>query len=136
MTREEIIKGVKGCVGMYYGFRCGECPYGPYSSDCVENLHRDVERLMEAQTPRVMTLKEVQALQDNDVVWLEDYDKVSVISAIVNHVWKSLPNMVSFTAMPMREVKANMLWYSVKWRCWTSRPTDKQREATPWEVAP
>lgn len=22
--------------------------------------------------------------------------------------------------------------YGSKWRCWTSRPTDEQREATPW----
>lgn len=55
MTREEIIKGVKGCVGMYYDCRCGKCPYGPYSSDCVARLHRDVERLMEAQEPRLLT---------------------------------------------------------------------------------
>lgn len=51
MNREETIKGVKGCVGMYYGIRCGECPYGPYSSDCVESLHRDVERMLKAQEP-------------------------------------------------------------------------------------
>ena len=23
--------------------------------------------------------------------------------------------------------------YGYEWRCWTSRPTDEQREATPWE---
>lgn len=28
-----------------------------------------------------------------------------------------------------------MRWgdYDVTWRCWTSRPTDEQREATPWQ---
>lgn len=23
--------------------------------------------------------------------------------------------------------------YGIEWRCWTSRPTDEQREAAPWE---
>ena len=28
-----------------------------------------------------------------------------------------------------------MRWddYGITWRCWTSHPTDEQREATPWE---
>lgn len=30
-----------------------------------------------------------------------------------------------------------MRWddYGITWRCWTSRPTDAQREATPWGSA-
>lgn len=93
---------------------------------------REAHGLLEEKRPRVLTLEEVRALQDGAAVWIEDNDKVVVIPAIVNHVWNSLPNMVSFTAAYTREVKADMLWYGVKWRCWTSCPTDEQREATPW----
>ena len=93
----------------------------------------DAIALLKAEEPRVMTLEEVRALQDDTVVWLEGKDKTDVVPAIVNHVWNSLPNIVSFTLKKMREVKADMLWYRFKWRCWTSRPTEGQRKAVAWE---
>ena len=104
-----------------------------WASMCHDVANR-LEELLKAQEPRVMTLEEVRLLQDGAVVWIEDNDKVDVIPAIVNHIWNNLPNMASFTAAYAREVKADMLWYGVKWRCWTSSPSDAQREATPWET--
>ena len=103
--------------------------------DCRKavNWLDDALYLLKGQAPRVMTLEEVRSLQKHDVVWLEDNDKSTVIPAIVNHVYNTWPDMVSFTAAPMWEVKADMtLAYGKRWRSWTSRPTDEQREATPW----
>ena len=93
---------------------------------------RDALALLKAKEPRVMTLEEVRALQNGAVVWIEDNDKVDIIPAIVNHIWNSLPNMASFTAAYAREVKADMLWYGVKWRCWTRKPGEDEREAVKW----
>jgi hypothetical protein len=93
---------------------------------------RDALELLKAQEPRVMTLDEVRELQGDTVVWLEDKDKTDVVPAIVNHVWNSLPNIVSFTLKNMREVKTDILWYRFKWRIWTSRPDEKRRAETPW----
>ena len=30
-------------------------------------------------------------------------------------------------------LEAGAGWYGKTWRCWTSRPTDEQREAAPWQ---
>ena len=108
------------------------CPYWK-DSFCSQHLCSDALALLKAQEPRVMALEEVRTLQDGALVWLEDNDKADVIPGIVNHVWNSLPNLASFTVAHTREVKADMLWYGVKWRCWTSRPIDEQREAVKWE---
>jgi len=104
-----------------------------------DNLRETLDEMMryadelKAQEPRVMSLEEVRSLQDNTVVWLEDNDKADVIPAIVNHIWNSLPNVASFTVACLREVKADMLWYGVKWRCWTGKPSDEQRRAETWK---
>lgn len=137
MTREEIIKGVKGCVGMYYGFRCGECPYGPYSSDCVESLHRDVERLLKAQEPQVMTLEEVLLLGDNDFVFIETRlaGNTKVKPAIYQPDNSSDDEGDGYCCIVSSWGSSGFYHrenYNQSWRCWTSRPTDEQREATPW----
>ena len=116
MTREEIIKGVKGCVGMYYGFRCGECPYGPYNSDCVASLHRDVELLMEAQTPRVLDLSEIP--EHDGAVFIEykrgDEDWALYIDEMQHRV-------VTTAGILLKKE------YGIEWRAWTGRPTPEQR---------
>ena len=45
---------------------------------------------------------------------------------------------ITGTRLGMADPSGRMAWYRLedygtKWRCWTSRPTDKQREAVKWE---
>jgi hypothetical protein len=124
-NRNEIIERLENLAkhAVHY---VGEPPFVMSLDDGI--ALRDAIAMLKAQEPRVMTLDEVRALQDGAVVWIEDNDKVDVIPAIVNHIWNGLPDMASFTAARAREVKADMLWYGVKWRCWTSRPDEKRRE--------
>jgi len=136
VTREEIIKGVKGCVGMYYGFRCGECPYGPYSSDCVESLHRDVERLMEAQTPRVMTFDELRVISGTDTtVFIENRKKPYYNEMAFVRVERVYGEEVSFSGQKSI-FGAKRKGYAIEWRAWTSRPSAAQMKAEPWKAAP
>ena len=122
MTREEIIEGVKGCVGMYYGFRCGECSYGPYSSDCVESLHRDVERLLKAQEPHVVTLADYENNPNVDkdgnlAVWRESRH----FNGIAYHE-------DGWIVLNRERVEG---WFNSEViRFWTSRPTPEQRWQT------
>jgi len=129
MNREEIVKGIKGCVGAYYGFRCGECPYGPYSSDCVKRLHRDVERLIEAQTPRVMTLDELSEKTD---VFFESLVYKTIDPALSNGSYDD--GTVGLMTLEDELFYMDEADYGINWRCWTSRPTDEQRQAVKWHA--
>lgn len=127
MTREEIIKGVKGCVGMYYGFRCGECPYGPYSSDCVASLHRDVERLMEAETPRVLTLDEVEHFVYGNPYIIEmvlSDGEYRLMYGLFSH--KGVVGNCDFVTVNER-IRLYDADYGKTWRAWTGSPTLEQR---------
>lgn len=95
----------------------------------------DAIALLKAQEPRVMTLEEVQALRVNDVVWLEDKEKPNIIPGIVRnrHLWPHSATMVTnFMRRDGCKVTAGDDDYGKRWRCWTSRPDQATREATPW----
>lgn len=129
MELQRVVERLKN-LAEHAVHRAGEPPFVMSLDDGIA-LHEAIE-LLKAKEPRVMTLEEVRALQNGAVVWIEDNDKVDIIPAIVNHIWNSLPNMASFTAAYAREVKADMLWYGVKWRCWTRKPGEDEREAVKW----
>ena len=92
---------------------------------CREYVNR-----WKSRKPRVLTLEELMGF---DGAFLIEYNP-SILSREANwamlhymdekqvHIWR--PRLVEHYAIAQ---------YGVTWRCWTSRPTDEQREATPWE---
>jgi hypothetical protein len=81
---------------------------------------KDALALLKAQEPRVMTLEEYEAWIDTpfterNPVFHEERTKRGTVTCWVDTV-----------VCTLRE-------YGKNDRCWTSRPTDEQREATPWE---
>ena len=120
-----------------------ECPYvpscfGPGRHEILPTeLVEDIRTLLKAQEPRVMTLEELAAAQKAPV-WRE-----------TKRAHKDLYNgwMLAYdvqrgqgitgTRQGMTEPNGRVGWcklddYGMTWRCWTSRPTDEQREAIPW----
>ena len=92
---------------------------------------------LEAQEPRMMTLEELDGLQEDDVVFVEikpvrDLTCISVeLVRFVEKVqdpatWVELHTTDSAGFYMTRKTT------EPNWRCWTSRPTDEQREATSW----
>ena len=115
--RERVIKWLEICIK-----GCDDsCPY---KKECESNggfiePMRDALALLKAQEPRVMTLEEYEAWIDTpfterNPVFHEERTKRGTITCWVNTV-----------VCTLRE-------YGKKDRCWTSRPTDEQREAVPW----
>lgn len=116
--REKVIKGLEAHVD---GSGCmANCPYWTMKSlNCSVLLANDAFALLKAQEPRVMTLKEYEAWIDTpfterNPVFHEERTKRGTVTCWVNTV-----------VCTLRE-------YGKNDRCWTSRPTDEQREATPW----
>ena len=96
---------------------------------------RDALALLEAQEVRVMTLEEV-ITRRGEPVWFESksgrtYNGYVLIYDVqeglgITGVRVGITQPGHTTIWPSKDL------YGVKWRCWTSRPTDEQREVTPW----
>ena len=112
----------------------------------IDSLRADLEaetrenlRLAEMVKPmeaRVMTLDDMWALKFNETVILEQKISSLLIPAIVRDNIKhdhNLEVLQVVTASTDGTANAVYDYYGKTWRCWTSHPTDEQREATPWQ---
>lgn len=126
MTREEAIEVFNELKKCYLGG--------------IVNAIDMAIKALQAQEPMVMTLDEVAALPDGSIVWLEDNDKPDVIVGLLRDVLLTANDHI-VVAIHFATVRNQLLEvvtamaddYGIRWRCWTSRPTDEQREAIPWE---
>ena len=104
--RENVIKHFTDCVDI------AEANKNAWVFVRAEELRNALE-LLNAQEPRVLTLEEAQHAE---VVWVEDRETCNIYPCIVKN------NMND----------SKLYKYGIQWRVWSSRPTDEQREATPW----
>lgn len=130
--REKVIKELKS---LYHLIALnGQVVSERAKLEAMEDLDCAIALLKE-QEPRVMTLSGVRNLKGSTPVWLEDVDKKDVIGALFMRDYSGT-KCVDFAIVRNWEherVTADYMDYGIRWRCWTSRPTDEQREATPWE---
>lgn len=131
---EKVIKGLKCISGDVVW--CAYCPYS--SSDgsgrgerCKREAAKDALALLKAQEPRVMTLEEILSINGGDIVWIEDRSLDEMIAGIKFQSPSKNCYYVMLIGSKRPQTFSKEL-YEVNWRCWTSRPTDEQREATPW----
>lgn len=112
----------------------GEPPFIMSLNDGIA-LHEAID-LLKAQEPRVMTLEEVKAMKRYTICAVEQQSKV--LHTTFNAEYRGTltigeRNYLDFglyaDVSPFRRSEGG---YGKTWRCWTSRPTDEQREATPW----
>lgn len=159
---EKVIKGLECCTqhgsmcGLdcngYWGWTDGshtgmelfgeyrkKCTYGNCETGCVKTLTKDALALLKAQEPRVMTLGEVLDLKFDDVVYLQVYPTNVVLSSIVVDVIPRIPE-INTGVVQFRHAagynginNADLDYYGKTWCCWTSRPTDKQKETIAWQ---
>ena len=137
MTREEIIKGLWCCN---HAGNCWICPFDTKGgTTCLENLRAAAYDALKAQEPRVMTLEELGKLQEDDVVYVEikpilDIDITCISVELIRFIKKVQDPVACIELHTTDSVGFFQTRESTElyWRCWTSRPTDEQRKATPW----
>ena len=126
VDRKKVIKGLECCGGISSAY---ECPYqGSEGCDnCQGNVCLDALSLLEAQEPRLLTMEE---LTGDGECWFEGINGACGYADC-------------YMCTGSQEVEVNrisrkpeyVLWedFMKKWRCWTSRPTDEQREEVKWD---
>lgn len=97
----------------------------------------EAAELLKAQEPRVLTLGEVMQYigysekvppkeREKLPLWTESRNGTGVISG-----YRDVDNLRYL--IDMSGLDANYIAYK-HWRCWSSKPTDEQREAVKWDV--
>lgn len=137
MEREKVIKGLECCSDAVS--ECGKnCPYYGIEN-CQSSMQADALTLLKAQEPRVIKVAkyddEIQSPGMDCFTWIEEREREDVYIGTVNRT--SHKNYGEETYSFMRfwgKSKDGIKFedYGKTWRCWTSRPTDEQREVTPW----
>ena len=140
-TREQVIKGLECISGAVVW--CAHCSYSSVNGcgrgdRCKRDAAKDAIAMLKAQEPRVMTLEEVRKTPYTKPIYLELL-KSDVHMALISPIQKM--RVKGYVEMYTDDEDVGLLNYEMylkesygkTWRCWTSRPTDAQREATLWE---
>lgn len=145
MTKDQVIELLRNLAA------CARIDNRCLNDVKIEELANDAISLL---TPQVMTLEEVKSQQpdedtDDNWMWIEYRD--GCVRLI--HYVKFKETICAKFPMGYKEIiyqhtssfpydshlrellikRANCDTYGKTWRCWTSRPSDEQREATLWE---
>ena len=133
--REKVIKGLEWCMNEKHDcYREKGCPYENEGEDigCKYALHRDALALLKAQEPHVMTLGDLRdigsvwELNTPPYLWMEINPSYRWTRGFWV-AWREIYDMID-GLHPTYDADN----YGKRWRCWSSRPTDEQREAIPW----
>lgn len=143
--REKVIKGLEYHLKeLTVGKTCYECPYFG-DNPCEIQLIANAIALLKEQDPRVLELDEVKAIgtQNNDQIQDENTRFIWSEEEYALHIAK--PTYYDFGLEDSEEEPIYLYYigtdffnhfdqntYGKTWRCWSSRPTDEQREAVPW----
>ena len=137
---EKVIKGLEICIRVQDNEKCpDECPYRKDICYGTVGLMADALSLLKAQEPRVMTLEELEDALDT-VVWLDIPNTENLADGYSLITAYSHKNGFIFLESPFGDNPSQDRFeykdYGITWRCWTSRPTDEQREAVKWDEPP
>ena len=140
---EKVIKGLE-CV-ICPNSLCGNCAYfipNEYDRNtgwCDRDaIYKDALSLLKSQVPSVMTLAELWHMEHKPVYLERKNSRLYTTEpSIVLKTERCYIPSLGESYILMRENKIHdKYWacdYNKTWRCWTSRPTDEQREAVKWE---
>lgn len=99
----------------------------------------DAIALLKAQEAKVLTLQMSESEWREKVLYLEQNDKKNIEPCLLfgkqeKKMFGKTEQIIQFLLFGRSGVRGfTFSNCGKKWRCWTSRPTDAQREATPWE---
>ena len=132
---EKVIYSIERCI-CHVPDACRDCGYdNEPCPKCFEHLLRDAHDLLKSQEPRVMTYDEMMKAEICflEVKGIEEIDPFIRYEVDDKSYWSS--PYTNNKDNPF-ELLAEQEEYLINARCWTSRPTDEQREATPWVETP
>ena len=150
--RDRVMNAFRNCITEP---KCKNCPWdecealGNRKVEIPLDLALAVMRELAATEPRVMTLEEVHSAGEHNADVFDDY--YAVIVWVEEKNQNPYPARIRYSFYPEYgddedddrvacasfgsdcDEWAQSKFYGVTWRCWTSRPTDEEREAVKWD---
>lgn len=133
---EKLDKVINGLTCHVHGdphTRCHKCPYwgtGPHGLSQCSLLFADaldiLNIMLKAQEPRAMSLEEVREKKPF-CLWVEDLDTGALVFPVAYIDGEYQDRTLDWCVCI--DLEAASEDYGVRWRFWTSRPTDEQRQA-------
>lgn len=130
--RDRVLDAFRNCITEP---KCKDCPWtecetiGHGTIEIPRDLALAVMRELVAQEPRVMTISD---FKDEGVYYLEALPPF-VLRPVIYRLDYSDPRHYNFV-WKYDQFTWDTDEYGKAWRCWTSRPTDAQREAIAWNT--
>lgn len=117
---------------------CGECNRACHVCDLLQDdtelheMYAEVIARMKAQEPRLLTWDEFIAADHFYIETNKDRQKY-IVPGIVTIVRDTAAIVSVRIGTRLIDGTIDKDVYGIECRCWTSRPTDEQREATAWD---
>lgn len=128
MTNAEAIKIINQYDCNFYWTDGEKIP----TEDLIEAFELAVKAL-DAQTPRVLTLEEVEDALDT-VVWVDRPQiRNSSLEFALLAIYSRKREKTALYFIDGEKTTWRYSDYGRTWRCWSSRPTDEQRESVKWD---
>lgn len=127
--REKVIKAIESHIA---GVQCEDCPYKDECdyTDKMPAVLGDALALLKEQEARVLNLFEIKL---DTVYWMEKANIVRPWPVAFARLHGN-PEKLFYEEYYGEDWDVSEYRIAKKgWRCWTSRPTDEQRKAVPWE---
>jgi hypothetical protein len=121
--------------------KCKDCPWtecetiGHSTIEIPRDLALAVMRELVAHEPRVMTIDDMRDLKRGDFAIIEQKSGVIVPVIVEENIElnNDLILLQVVASMGKQRVNADYEYYGKTWRCWTSVPTEEQRESVKWD---
>jgi hypothetical protein len=134
IDKDKVLLGLGQHINGSFWDRCTECPYhGLDGFVCRDTLMSDLLELLNEQEPRVETWEEAQAnVQDGPFIIFEVRDSTGseVDFGVLAGDFYEMSEGSVLTVADFWMMKDD---YGKRFRLWTSRPTDEQREKVKWD---
>ena len=133
MDREKIIKGLDALSKAMHENQCYTCSHEfvEVTHEFGTNIIEDTLALLKEQEARILDWDELEDWAN--AVWFEDKDEHECYIALIANVGTYDAKFVNVEPGMVHRLDFLREFYKKEWRCWSARPTIKQRQAMKWE---
>ena len=117
MIREKVIKDLEFCVN------------GRFKVEL--SLATKILELLKEQEARILDWDELEDW--GNAIWFEDNDEHECYIALIANVGTYDAKFTNVEPGNIHSLVFMRDFYMKEWRCWSARPTIKQRQAVKWE---